>query len=59
MKKNNSHHANRRREQASKSVIMPTRNREWGQAVLDQGARNNTMPSGKAYRRPSPGKRWE
>jgi len=46
-----------RRDQSPKPR-MGGRNPEWAQAVLDQGARNLTVPSGKRYKRPSPGKKW-
>jgi hypothetical protein len=50
---------NRNRRQQTPKPRMPGRNLEWAHAVLDQGARNNTVPSGKRYKRPAPGRRWE
>jgi hypothetical protein len=43
----------------AKKPRMSGENKEWMRARLDQSNRNLRVPSGKAYRRPSPGKRWE
>lgn len=46
---------NNRREQTPK-VITTGRNEAWARAKMDLARRNNTVPSGKVYKRPSPGR---
>lgn len=66
MKRTSRKSGNNRRSQQSKRErdamrIAKVADPAWGQAVLDQGARNNTVPAkrGKgSYRRPSPGQEW-
>lgn len=54
MKKNNSHHAKSRRPQASK-------NKEYMRAMqeLRRSSATSPIPSGRTYKRPAPGRRWE
>lgn len=37
----------------------PVRNEGWMRARIDHSNRNLTVPSGKAYRRPAPGTKWD
>lgn len=62
-KRNNRKSGNNRRQQTSKAQrdaqrIAKVANPGWAQAVLDLGARNNTVPAKKgkgSFKRPSPG----
>jgi hypothetical protein len=44
-----------------KAQNQKPRNQELNRAMLElrQGSRTMRIPSGKAYRRPAPGRRWE
>jgi hypothetical protein len=54
--KKNSRNKNRR-EQAAK--FAKGENKGWRDARLQHSNMNLTVPSGKVYKRPAPGKRWE
>ena len=59
MKKKNSHHGKARKSQVSKPAKSANRDYMYAMQDLRRSSATSPVPSGKAYRRPAPGKRWE